>query len=1420
MVSTAPVFDLRNLPDPKGVPFQGVKNAKIPGRESVANLIDGFIEKTRNDKNIQICLIKAEWGEGKTDAFDRYISTVLKHHYCYSVSTSTLAKKLRRNESYTHHSNTATNFLTALLTAVGDDLYSQEGDKGLFYKDMIKDPVRYLNEKLAELFENNQKKMYLFLDEFEEILYNEDIKADVISGIKEVINKKFGSLSEGGKYEGRLHIFVACTPYAWNTITEDPNFSQVMGSTEQRLAYNLIELPLLSRFDCYHFLSELVKVSYAGKLEKLPIASAGIFETIVNISQRNPRALIQLLYKLMSKAIPYDKTTICCIDYTQLFKELNDVKVSVYGSSTSAIEANMLDGFRKSLSNSRRNSEKLIKIFELLTGENKAFSIDEISERLSIPKKDISNLVNQINENLQNQNKLDSAFGVYYKLKEGRDFDSILSNYTKIEQGKNQYITVDYNSILIATLKESFTNYVISSNLSKNYFDKEIVIPKDPHELSRLLGIDSTIAGKFYHSVKNNFDTSNRFYRVSVNLLENVFPSPNLIKFDFIKDRSKRLELRRKIQRDLGDVKNRDKIHHDLKYALIDAIKLSDINCEPQEEYFLLKLNERDNPIPIIIEGIIENISVEKIDKIRKLVDATPAVLTLLFYQTHLEKPVHELLEGVGEIQRIPIDRINVEQLLCWKRAKVEKIQINRITEKSRISAIINELKLKQRIENFWIPKAEASGIIIPLLKELGDYSKSSIREAISSFISTSNFPIDEQWEFYKKLKSIKLFGSKGSFCPIDIETKDEWKSWAYGLTNNQFLKDINSVIMSVDTPVEKRVIRLLGKNKNSQAGLEQEFVNQSNAEGALQNYYLNTLIQKGKIRKTNNTYAIIKKGDAVFQPKINAVEKYMNESYPQDNSNGHFISQTKMRECRVISESDYIHVLQGLLDKKNDSDGDEELRLSKLIIAIYDYYQENVRPIITEANNQKAKLFKDTMSKFESYKHQIDEIILTFNKLVSNKEQHITSEIILESIQKKFVDLVQSEYEKTYERRLVTEETQSIGMKDSKKDHKKSAFYFEKSADDAYYFSLPYHNLKKAVECFDAELDAMKRTTDKTNSLAQSIKESYREIKAATATFVFPSAHKISSGLHKSATQIKPPALPKTTKIKDLKQIEEYFSTVSQKLAAFNQRRGEILEKIKEVDQHECTFLKHYEECKKCLEDLSDFIVGSEDVSDSTINTVAIQKKINDMKKSLNSANKEYLELPTSLSEIVIFVKCVTEINSNMKDLSEQIEQINIALHEIIKKFIEAVEAKTKTLVNFVNICSKNLPESKQVVLIESRMDFEKFSSKLKDHLQRMNKMTWIKMVNELNRRRDVFMKKIIQELDIDRGSAGLLQLVSDVSSGKDYVDPGKLEPGLNKVGNNLFDPAVTKSVQILYEKGFVKLGIALNSDEVEDHG
>lgn len=694
-----------------------------------------------------------------------------------------------------------------------------------------------------------------------------------------------------------------------------------------------------------------------------------------------------------------------------------------------------------------------------------------------------------------------------------------MNRFTIVGKDKNSYITVDSERIYLSDLYELLTNYVINEKPQNgNFFEKNILIPANNDELGRLFGLNPLVADQFFNKVKNDFDSTNRHYRISINSLENIFPSPNLAKFDFIEDRSKRLDLRRKIQKELGDVRKRDFVHQELTDAIVESLRFTNINCYREGKYFILELmlDTKQIRIPLLIEAIIESITKEKIDKLVELVDKTPAVLTLLFYQSHLDESVQNLLEKMGEIQRIPMERVMVEQLLVWKTAKKEGIKINLISEKSRLSAAIQDMKLAFYLKEIWIPRALSSGIIIPDLKELGDYGKGEIKPAITTFVSTSGLKLEAQWQYYQKLNSLKLFNENSPFAPADIETKQQWVAWATGLSHNQFINGPNEdPVKVILSPVENRILTMIGKNRGSINQLEQEFVRLSDAKNALKNYYIDTLIQKGKIRKNADHYVILKSDDKELSSKIASVADFVNVTFPQNQSDERYVSQTKQREAKVIVESDYINAIKELLSKREQTkDEDEILRISHLIISLYAYYNENFRPIVNAAQNKVFELFSNTKRKLDDFKFTLDTIVTTYNKLINDHSKYISSDMLLESITKKFKDTVEIEFTKTYDKKTIENETKNIWNKYDKRDYKKSPFHFEKPLDEAFYFNLKYYKLFNVVEEFNQDLQQLQLVVDRTKKYSKEIEEAYRGISASAATFVFDKNHKISSYL------------------------------------------------------------------------------------------------------------------------------------------------------------------------------------------------------------------------------------------------------------------------------------------------------------------
>ena len=159
-------FDSVKIPEPAAVPFDQVLGIKIPGRDIVAENFDKFIKRTEKSKNALISLIKADWGEGKTDAYERYITKKLSNHECYMVSTSTIIRRLEKIKNDSSSGSTSSNFLAATFASIGDDLYAKSNNQikdATFYSDKIIDPVLYTEKVLQKTLAGNKKSLYIFI---------------------------------------------------------------------------------------------------------------------------------------------------------------------------------------------------------------------------------------------------------------------------------------------------------------------------------------------------------------------------------------------------------------------------------------------------------------------------------------------------------------------------------------------------------------------------------------------------------------------------------------------------------------------------------------------------------------------------------------------------------------------------------------------------------------------------------------------------------------------------------------------------------------------------------------------------------------------------------------------------------------------------------------------------------------------------------------------------------------------------------------------------------------------------------------------------------------------------------------------------------------------------------------------------------
>jgi hypothetical protein len=122
------------LPTGPGVPtpsLTGFPFAVIESRKPVQKQLRDFMTFCRRDaQSVNVKILKAEWGEGKTDAYERYIHPEAEKNEdaCYFVSTSTIADRISKfhdlfsTTSYVPSSK----FLASVLISVIDEAAHQQ----------------------------------------------------------------------------------------------------------------------------------------------------------------------------------------------------------------------------------------------------------------------------------------------------------------------------------------------------------------------------------------------------------------------------------------------------------------------------------------------------------------------------------------------------------------------------------------------------------------------------------------------------------------------------------------------------------------------------------------------------------------------------------------------------------------------------------------------------------------------------------------------------------------------------------------------------------------------------------------------------------------------------------------------------------------------------------------------------------------------------------------------------------------------------------------------------------------------------------------------------------------------------------------------------------------------------------------------
>ncbi len=188
------------LPSDAGITFEGFENIRLKSREGVREKLEDFMDYCKNARKPAIRVLLGEWGEGKTDAYKRYIEPKVKTdgNYAFFVSASTLSNgyevpaisKLLESTPLS-----AVRFLVVLFSCIREESKETKIPDPQSYQNAYS----YLSDTLSSLVGRERtRRIFIFIDEFEELLLTPAKLRDIISGIKETINGSYEAIDEGG----------------------------------------------------------------------------------------------------------------------------------------------------------------------------------------------------------------------------------------------------------------------------------------------------------------------------------------------------------------------------------------------------------------------------------------------------------------------------------------------------------------------------------------------------------------------------------------------------------------------------------------------------------------------------------------------------------------------------------------------------------------------------------------------------------------------------------------------------------------------------------------------------------------------------------------------------------------------------------------------------------------------------------------------------------------------------------------------------------------------------------------------------------------------------------------------------------------------------------------------------------------------
>lgn len=1316
MKNTKLVKGFKRWPSDAGVTFEGFEEIRLKSREEVRKKLEDFIKYCLDSKKPAIRVLLGEWGEGKTDAFNRYIKPRVEatKNYAFLISASTLSNAYNPESGAIYkllNSTTlsASKFIAALLYAIKEENHVDKIPDCSSYEHAEDYILHCLNNLLGSI---EHKKLFVFIDEFEELLLEKGTKLkDIISGIKETINGQFEPIDEKGQYAGCLHLIVAATPDAYYRLEVTEDIALVFGGLGRRAG--VIELPIVTKAEGIGFFLALLRYAYNGHLPKeLPIENLGIFHTLYRIAQGNPGNMVSLFTRLFSSAKHNNNIEIVNEDVFLRF--LRGEKIFIYGGSAPCLESEVFDRIIRTLSEQRTKElgEACAKVLKKIVSNVIPWSENQL--KAHVRSYNVSNIVGMIINELKNREKIEKAIIKVAPLRKDKTLDDVKAAFGEfIKTSRNEkYIKIDNFECSFKEFVDMITFFDFDQNRE---MITKIFLPTDRNNLLHFFeGINEERSIELENMIKRRkLCEDERYYLASETLLSQIYPSPVPRELEFIKNREKRMKIWRDITKNLSDYyENYMPIAfiNLLERSGIFHLKIKEITLPENIEVAEVQFNDvKFTAMFYSVNGDVKSDDIEDIS--RQLRSLKPVHCVILLFTGEIMEEAKEKIsdkelgpEGENRIVEIKLHPTLAKRILAIylaERGGVAEDISSELLESVIKNTVTIDLDLENKMKE-WLRSQESKGLAIIDIPSESTLDLGELADAQKFYINFLGKEMDPEEVFdenQKILKFIKPETKKVALIP-DIE-KPKFQRISVDLEKNGFLIRKNGKLIVKKHPVEEKILNILKKEqKVSKEDLLKYFILKNPKH--LTEVFLPMLEYKGLIQGEAGYYSLTDESKLSEEVEQN-YQRFLKICEKEEWKNFGFVLMTKEKGYRFFSLTEFRNLLvllhreiQQMRRLENELVLQKLSLLQKLLFHFFEVYY----PLIKQSIEAKEYMLSKIKNARDEFEERISSIQKECDKWLKIKFDTKNVKEVRE-IKELINEIQESEKESLEELTKIVEEI-------NKDEEKRKAFFFRKSDDEANYFNLKLYLIVETCKKIERYVEDKRKTLEEIEKIFGALNETKNRLKEKLLELRVPDEFEISTKVAQILKDILENVLP-----------AEPLSMASVCLS-------DILDETKKEEKSLHGVLDTVHQCLGAFEEL----VSTEKLFISlnyTSNNVLMKAKqffdTSDYKELVGSSEQNIGKIKEEYKKLISkvdFRKSPEHLLSKIKDLQENIKLIEEKiqkelnkLEEEWKNYIQRYITKLTNMSKLLNVVGQHVKEKErlfsQIEGAEKQLSIEK---------------------------------------------------------------------------------------------------------------